>query len=133
MTAAKKTFQGDVNEVIREKELKKKANQKTVIVWWKYFIKNHLARKETLSIELIEKQHAHTEVEIISVKHLSVSHMESVHSWYGTSMFWDQEDKNGWDHSPAICANFFQLFQNSELIVCHDTSLPLFAFAEQLI
>lgn len=63
-----------------------------------------------------------------SVRHLSVSHRDSVNSWYGTSVFWDQEDKNGWDHSPTICANLSELFRNNELIACHDTALPLFAF-----
>lgn len=81
-------------------------------------------------MELVDKQPVHTKLEFISVRQLSVSHMDPVHSWYATSVFWDKEDKNGWDHSSTICANFFELFQNSELIVCHDT---LFAFVEELI
>lgn len=46
----------------------------------KVVYKNHLARKETLAIKLLDKQHVHSAVEFISVRHLSVPHMDPVHS-----------------------------------------------------
>lgn len=86
-----------------------------------------------MSIKLQDAEKQHWGRIYHSVRNVSRSHMDPVHSWYDTSVFWDQEDKNGRDHSPAICANFSERSQNNELIVCHDTSLPLFAFVEELI